>query len=38
MRGEIDPQPSMFSCVDLDSRIPNDHPIRKIRRIVDEAL
>lgn len=38
MRGEIDPQPTMFSYVDLDSRIPTDHPIRKIRRIVDEAL
>ena len=38
MRGEIDPQLSMFSYVDLESRIPKDHPIRKIRRIVDEAL
>jgi len=38
MRGEIDPQPSMFSYVDLESRIPGDHPIRKIRRIMDEAL
>ena len=38
MRGETDRQPSMFSYVDLESRIPKDHPIRKIRRIVDEAL
>lgn len=38
MRGEIDPQASMFSYVDLESRIPKGHPIRKIRRIVDEAL
>jgi transposase len=38
MRGEIDPQPSMFSYVDLESRIPESHPIRKVRRIVDEAL
>lgn len=38
MRGEIDPQPEMFSYVDLESRIPAMHPIRKIRRIVDEAL
>jgi transposase len=38
MRGEIDPQPAMFSYVDLESRIPRDHPIRKIRRIVDQAL
>ena len=38
MRGEIDRQPEMFSYVDLEARIPLAHPIRKIRRIVDEAL
>lgn len=38
MRGETDRQSSMFSYVDLESRIPKGHPIRKIRRIVDEAL
>lgn len=38
MRGEKDRQGSMFSYVNLESRIPKDHPIRTIRRIVDEAL
>ena len=38
MRGEVDPQPEMFSYVDLESRIPKQHPIRKIRKIVDKAL
>ena len=38
MRGEIDLQPEMFSCVDLEARIPLSHPIRRIRRIVDAAL
>ncbi len=38
MRGETTPQPELFSHVDLESRIPQSHPIRKIRRIVDEAL
>jgi len=38
MRGEVDPQPTMFSYVDLESRIPKHHPIRKIRWIVDKAL
>ena len=38
MRGEIYPQASMFSYVDLESRIPQDHPIRKILEIVDTAL
>jgi len=38
LRGEADVQGSMFSYVDLESRIPKKHPIRKIRRIVDDAL
>ncbi len=38
MRGEESPQPQMFSYVDLESRVPKHHPIRKVRRIVDEAL
>ena len=38
MRGEENPQPQMFSYVDLESRVPRQHPIRKVRRIVDEAL
>ena len=38
MRGEISPQPSFFSYVDLESRIPEQHPIRKIRKVVDKAL
>ena len=38
MRGEVDQQPKMFSYVDLESRIPKHHPIRKIRKIVDKAL
>ena len=38
MRGDINPQPGMFSYIDLESRIPDQHPIRKIRRIVDDAL
>jgi len=38
MRGDLDPQPSMFSYVDIEKRIPQQHPIRKIRLIIDEAL
>lgn len=38
MRGDLNPQPAMFSYVDMESRIPEHHPIRKIRRIVDKAL
>ena len=28
----------MFSYVDLESRIPRSHPLRRIRRLVDRAL
>ena len=38
MRGAMDSQVAMFSYVDLESRISARHPIRLIRRIVDEAL
>lgn len=38
MRGHIDPQSSLFSYVDLEGRIPKQHPIRKIRRSIDEAV
>ena len=38
MRGETNKQPNLFSYVDLESRIPKNHPIRKIRTIVDKAL
>jgi transposase len=38
MRGDVNPQSSLFSYVDLESRIPSHHPIRKVRQIVDKAL
>ena len=38
MRGDVNPQSTMFSYVDLESRIPARHPIRKIRAVVDKAL
>jgi len=38
MRGDENQQPVMFSYVNLDRRVPNDHPVRAIRRMVDRAL
>lgn len=38
MRGEATPQTSLFSYVDLESRIPQQHPIRKMRAVIDQAL
>jgi transposase len=38
MRGDDDRPASMFSYVPLERRIPQDHPLRPLRTMVDEAL
>jgi transposase len=38
MRGDNQQQPTMFSYVTLEQRIPQDHPLRQIRVLVDGAL
>jgi transposase len=38
MRGPDAVSGSLFSYVDLDDRVPKDHPLRAIRRLVDDAL
>ena len=38
MRGENSPHDVLFSCCALESRTPTDHPIRKVRKVVDLAL
>lgn len=38
MRGRVNPQVSMLAFVDVESRIPLDHPLRTIKSIADEAL
>ena len=38
MRGWDERSGSLFSYVDLESRVPGDHPLRAIRVLVDEAL
>lgn len=38
MRGNEKTQDSLFSYISLEDRIPAEHPLRKIRIIVDEAL
>jgi len=38
MPGYCDPQSSWFNYVDLESRIPKQRPIRKIRKIAEQAL
>jgi transposase len=38
MRGEDSKQEGMFSYVSPERRVPADHPLRPIRRMVDEVL
>ena len=38
MRGSDERSGSLFSYVDLESRVPASHPLRMIRRISDEVL
>ena len=38
MRGEDRSSGSLFSYVDLDDRVPRDHPLRVIRAIVNDVL
>jgi transposase len=38
VRGRQNPQLSMLALVDLESRIPLDHPLRTIKKIADDAL
>jgi transposase len=38
MRGEDQQQDGVFSYVSLEQRVPSQHPLRQIRRMVDEAL
>ena len=38
MRGDERLQEEMFSYGSLSERVPQDHPLRRVRRLVDEAL
>jgi transposase len=38
MRGRDQQQATLFSYVSLEQRVPQDHPLRTLRRIVDTAL
>ena len=38
MRGRQDPQVSMLAFIDMETRIPLDHPLRTIRRLTDEIV
>ena len=38
MRGRRDPRATMLAFVDMEERVPKDHPIRTIKVVADEAL
>ncbi|MET4129603.1 hypothetical protein ACSSV6_002743 [Roseovarius sp. MBR-38] len=38
MRGMDETSGSLFSYVDLEQRIPERHPLREIRQVVNDAL
>ena len=38
MRGRQDPQASMLALIDMESRVPLDHPLRTIKYMAEEAL
>ena len=38
MRGDDDQQDGMFSYISPEKRVPADHPLRPIRKMVDEIL
>jgi transposase len=38
MRGEDEQQMGVFSYVSPEQRIPQDHPLRPLRAMADEAL
>ncbi len=38
MRGRRDPQATMLAFVDLEDRVPKDHPLPTIKAVADDAL
>ena len=38
MGGRRDPQAAILALVDLEERVPNDHPLRTIKTVADESL
>jgi hypothetical protein len=38
MRGQQERSGSLFSYVSIEERIPASHPLRRIRKLADQAL
>ena len=37
MRGRHDPQVTMLAFIDLETRVPPDHPLRIIKKLADSS-
>lgn len=38
MRGQQNEQPMMLAWIDIEARVPREHPLRPIKQLADEAL
>jgi transposase len=38
MRGRREPQATMLAFVDLEERVPHNHPLRVVKQFADRAL
>ena len=38
MRGKTPKQPMMYALVSLESRVPSEHPLRRLKPIVERVL
>ena len=38
MRGRQDPQVTLLAFIDLETRVPSNHPLRVVKRLADQAL
>ena len=38
MRGSVEPQADMLCLISPESRVPKDHPLRRIKKLVDQVL
>jgi len=38
MRGYSDSQPMIIAYIDLEKRVPQDHPLRKVKPLADQEL
>ena len=38
MRGRQDPQVTLLAFIELETRVPSDHPLWVIKKLADQAL